>query len=277
MNGSQRSVRSASFTSAGSSAARQGSAALSRRTSRSGEDDAISPTPVIASAAAAHDAAPAGAGGAEERAAFRRGGGGGRSVAAASDAGSVDAASLATERGSEAVLFDLEEGAAAGRLEATPEGGSSAAEPDAEADGGSNEEPAAAGRGSSASSGSSHAQPGPSSKTSSQAHEPGDADSVRDPLRYSEAKSSADCQASLHAAEFSGKHMYVSCQPEAASTGGREPSEPCTPTSGDVGHLPVARNTPERRLSLQSDRGHMTATSSQVCTSDDIPEPSKVG
>lgn len=287
MSGSQRSMRSTSFTSAGgevsprgSSAARQSSAALSRRTSRSGEDDSAAAIPDSASATSG----PASVSAAEERPSFRRGA---RSVAAASEAGSVDAASLATERGSEAVLGDLEESAtsAAGlRLGPMPEGDT------AELDEGAEPSAKESGRAdvqlteeSSHESGTEQDGSKPNAGHDSRAHpaQPGQeaasadagisdsgrhAESVKDPLRFSNPDTAADSRAAAPeaAAGFSGKQIRVDRASETGSVDGREPAELCTPTYGDVGHLPVARTTPDRALSSHSDRGHMTATSSQV-------------
>lgn len=313
MTGSQRSTRSTSFTSAGGemsprggtsigSAARQSSAALSHRTSRSGEDDASAApdtastascpaatrpstaddAPLKRSSRSAGAASDAGTVEAEDRQPRR----GGRSAAAASEAGSVGAASLATERGSEAVLGDVEDGPAAGRLGATPEVG---AEPDAgiHTSTGTDRADAAgkhylAGNEPGAGWESSSIAPQPGHESTAHLVQPGQgaqsqdasisgagrhADPIKDPLRFSDTEHPTDSSAASPdtAAGASRKPLNLGGAADCVNADGREPeAEPCTPTYGDVGHLPVARNTPERRASLQSDRGHMTATSSQV-------------
>ena len=316
MTGSQRSTRSTSFTSAGGgmspragtsvgSAARQSSAALSRRTSTSGEGDASAALDTASTAScpgatrpsaaeeavlkrssrSAGAASDAGSVDAEDRLPRR---GARPAAAAASGAGSVGAASLATERGSEAVLGDVEDGptTSAGRLVATPE---DTAEPDTDTQASSGTGHAdAAGKhdlagdvpGGIRESGSVALQRGHESIThlvqpdegarSQDASSSGanrHADPIKDPLRFSDSESATDSRAASPdtAAGAVRKPSDTGEVSECVTSDGREPEpEPCTPTHGDVGHLPVARNTPERRASLQSDRGHMTATSSQV-------------
>ncbi len=296
-------MRSTSFTSGGGevspravtpagSAARVGSATLSHRTSRSGEDDSSAVPDVASTASGPGHNPPAGMSAAEDRPPHRRGG---RSVAAASEAGSVDAASIATERGSEAVLGDVEDGAASAaglRLEPMPERDGDAAEPDAGARtsaGGDSEPVAGQAAGSSRDTGAdkksspsrqehdssvraaSHPSQAATSSDAGSSEAGRHADYVEDPLRGAGAESASNGSAAAAEPGFSGKQIRVDRTSEAGSADGQGHAELCTPTHGDIGHLPVARTTPDRALSQHSDRGHMTATSSQVCGSRSPP------
>lgn len=218
-----------------------------------------------------------------------------------SEAGSVDAASLATERGSEAVLGDIEE-AAPLSVGAAEVDDSTAAEGlphkteeqdnswpgSSKNDGGHRGDQQTAGQASAA-----HERSAPAAMQHASADQPAEergyeasstskakdrgrqtlpaegSSAVRDPLRYL-AKTPIDHPAAGQA-DASEAAVPVHMDEEAAKRDGpleeASSQEPCTPSNGDVGHLPIARTTPERRLSSHSDPGHMTAelSPSQVC------------
>jgi hypothetical protein len=244
---------------------------ISRRTSTSADDDA-------ASAAATSVAFSTEGGGPDAPAPSLKPRGFGRPARAPSEAGSVDAASLATERGSEAILGDIDEEAAppgpgGSARDAAGDGAelygdgtrdsqeaatvceahlsSSAADPEP-ADGSFRE----------ASCGSRSGIAKASESVSNHPTQPGLAEiHAQEPLRHG-ASAAATAKGIASAGAEYQPHGEQAAGEEATKHGKAEAQEPPSPSHGDMGHLPVARSTPERELSLHSDPGHMTAESS---------------
>lgn len=171
---------------------------------------------------------------------------------APSDAGSLDGASLATERGSEVALADIGHGPEPVQDAGAARPGDLAAE-------------AAAGGG-----GSTKSQQAPE-QHSTPGHEGGKGAGTRGPAGGSSAAVSGPETSEEHAQQHQqqrDEEMHAQlptpepASPAQAGAGSLPSLEQREGRAGDVGHLPVARTPSGRRISHTSDPGHALAPAS---------------